>query len=65
MFDKQEVKKSKGWGRPRGSRMPEEAKRKISEAVRKRYQEWKKEKQAAEVGMSIDQEALAQEEFKN
>lgn len=31
----------KGWGRPRGSRMSEEAKKKISASVRKRYQEWK------------------------
>lgn len=41
MFDKQE--KKKGWGRPRGSKMSEEAKRKISEAVKARYQAWKAE----------------------
>lgn len=34
----------KGWGRPRGSKMSEEAKKKISESVKARYVEWKKNK---------------------
>lgn len=50
--------KKKSWGRPKGSKMSEEAKRKISVGVKAAYK-------ARVLGMSPDQEAKAQEEFSN